>query len=127
MLDESRKTRYNKDAQLVSCPLILSQIVEKARAVYVLCGFFLFARKKFFIFFSEKVLTNKKCCSIIKTVKGDTQTRKGDTKMKRFEVVANKGNDVIYKNCKENEMMAVLLDWELRMKGYESKIVKQEW
>ena len=47
--------------------------------------------------------------------------------MKRFEVVANKGTDVIYKNCKDNEMEAVLIDWELRMKGYKAMIVKNEW
>lgn len=47
--------------------------------------------------------------------------------MKRFEVVANKGTDVVYKNCRDNEMNAILFDWELRMRGYESKIVKNEW
>jgi len=46
---------------------------------------------------------------------------------RRFEVVAHKGNDVVYKNFREDELSAVLLDWELRMKGYESKIVKTEW
>lgn len=48
--------------------------------------------------------------------------------MKRFEVIAHKGSDVVYKNCKENELDVVLLAWELRMKGYEDvRIVKQEW
>ena len=47
--------------------------------------------------------------------------------MKRFEIVGNKGNDVIYKNCKENEIEARLIDWELRMKGYETKLVINEW
>ena len=47
--------------------------------------------------------------------------------MKRFEIVAHKGQDVIYKNCHEDELTAVLCDWELRMKGYESKIVFDEW
>lgn len=47
--------------------------------------------------------------------------------MKRFEIVANKGNDTVYKNCKDNEVEAILIDWELRMKGYNTKIVKNEW
>ena len=47
--------------------------------------------------------------------------------MKRFEVIAHKGFDTIYKDCKDKEVEAIILDWELRMKGYESKIVKNEW
>ena len=46
--------------------------------------------------------------------------------MKRFEVVANKGKDIFYRNCKDNEMDAILIEWELRMKGYNTKLVKQE-
>ena len=47
---------------------------------------------------------------------------------KRFEVLAHKGSDVIYKNCQENEIDAVLLAWELRMNGYQNvRIVKTEW
>jgi len=49
--------------------------------------------------------------------------------MKRlFEVIAHKDHQPFYKNCKDNELDAILIAWELRMKGYEDvRIVKQEW
>lgn len=51
--------------------------------------------------------------------------------MKRFEIVAHKKDDkngvIYYKNCHTDELTAVLIDWQLRMSGYESKIVKSEW
>lgn len=41
----------------------------------------------------------------------------------RIEVVANKGNEVVYKKF-DNEMNALIFEWELKMSGYNTKVVR---
>lgn len=42
----------------------------------------------------------------------------------RIEIVAHKGKDVEYRKL-DNEMDVVFIEWELRMKGYIVKVIKQ--
>lgn len=43
----------------------------------------------------------------------------------RYELIANKGNDVVYKKT-YNLVEAQIIEWELRMTGYKTKIVINE-
>lgn len=45
--------------------------------------------------------------------------------MKRYEIVAHKGTDVIYKKT-FNQVEAVITEWELKMQGYTTKMVITE-
>ena len=45
--------------------------------------------------------------------------------MKRIEIIASKGKDVVYKKT-FNPIEAQIIDWELRMQGYKTRIVVNE-
>ena len=45
--------------------------------------------------------------------------------MKRFEIVAHKGSDVVYRKT-FNEVEATIIEWELKKSGYETKVVITE-
>ena len=43
----------------------------------------------------------------------------------RYEIVANKGNDVVYIKT-YNEIEATIKEWELRLSGYTTKLIINE-
>lgn len=43
----------------------------------------------------------------------------------RYEVVANKGNDVVYIKS-YNEIEITIKEWELRLSGYKTKVIINE-
>lgn len=43
----------------------------------------------------------------------------------RFDIVANKGKDVVYKTT-YSEVEAIIIEWELRMSGYKTRVVKEK-
>lgn len=43
----------------------------------------------------------------------------------RYEIVANKGTDTVYKKT-FNPVEAQIIEWELRMNGYKTKMIINE-
>jgi len=52
-------------------------------------------------------------------------TKAQGKKVMRYEIVANKGNDVVYIKT-FNEIEATIKEWELRLRGYKTKLIINE-